>query len=561
MSETLRETQAHRQSSFKKGIDTEDSRRRRDDMQLSIRKQKREDKLQKRRFKNTNLTKLLNEEELDVNVMTEMLLKTDNVNIQENAKKLYSNDYPSIIEAALYFRMLVTRPEPPIGEIINANVVPRLIQLSTASKHPELQHECLWILTNIVSGTSEETRSVVDNGGVPVFIRLMNSDNPKIRDEAVWALGNIAGDSVYYRDMILAFSNEIDVVSLIAKNIAYAPDEEIAQNAIWLASNLVRVRPYPSYEEVAQRIIPALVRVMNYPKKDLTSDLVSDIFWILNYLTDTAEDGEKKINALIKSGLVLKVLEHIQNQPKKSLHLVDPQIQLPGAKIIGNIVSGSDNQTQYLLDNDVLSKIPLLLGSPRKTIRKEAFWTLSNIAAGNRKQIETLIRFKNQLLLSKTIHALGNDSSWEVKKEAAHVLSNILTSDGMKGNQYILLLIDMNAIKPVTELLKSPSVKIIKLGLSILRNILQANDSTPDHFDIPGMIEEVGGLDLIEALQTHENEKVYDMAVDIIETFYNNDAYDRDEYIAPPILPPIPREEQDRFRTFHVPLNAFKYEL
>ena len=63
-------------------------------------------------------------------------------------------------------------------------------------------------------------------------------------------------------------------------------------------------------------------------------------------------------------------------------------------RAVGNIVTGDDAQTQIILNCSVLPCLLDLLSSTKESIRKEACWTISNITAGNKQQIQ--VRFKNQ---------------------------------------------------------------------------------------------------------------------------------------------------------------------
>lgn len=65
--------------------------------------------------------------------------------------------------------------------------------------------------------------------------------------------------------------------------------------------------------------------------------------------------------------------------------------QTPALRSVGNIVTGTDEQTQCVLNAGALRMFPALLCNEKANIQKEAAWTLSNITAGKDTQIQEVI--------------------------------------------------------------------------------------------------------------------------------------------------------------------------
>jgi hypothetical protein len=130
--------------------------------------------------------------------------------------------------------------------VVDCGVVPRLVSFLHCHDRPQLQFEAAWAVTNIASGSSDQTRIVLDNQAVPVLVTLLMSPNEEVREQAVWALGNIAGDSPLCRDMVLSAGALHPLLNILAESKKIT----MVRNATWTLSNFCRGKPPAPFEVV-----------------------------------------------------------------------------------------------------------------------------------------------------------------------------------------------------------------------------------------------------------------------------------------------------------------------
>jgi len=489
--------QGARRRQFKPTIEASDARRKREEQASAIRKNKRIESIAKRR--NTNAT----DEEIPVVPVSERSRE-----IQALSQAVRTGDGKQQYEATLRFRKLLSiENNPPIQEVIDAGVVPIFVNFLQVHQYPQLQFEAAWALTNVASGSAEQTQYVIECGAVPYMRDLLLSPNDDVREQAIWALGNIAGDSPACRDFVL----QHNVLEPVIKSVE-STKTAILRNATWALSNFCRGKPQPEWEMVAPAV-PVLCKLV-YSSDE---EVLTDACWALSYLSDGPNE---RIQAVLETGICRRIVELL-------LHPC-AAVQTPALRTIGNIVTGDDHQTQTALNCQVVPCLLALLGSSKKGLRKEACWTISNITAGNRNQIQSVI---DSHVIPKLI-TLVKGSDFEIKKEAAWALSN--TTSGGSTDQ-IRYLVGQGILDPMCELLTSSDSRLVLVALECMENILKSGESVKNKTGASvnpytSVIESCSGLDNIEKLQQHSNNDIYEKAVGLLETYFGGE---EDQNIAP----------------------------
>ncbi|KAK3012267.1 hypothetical protein RJ639_012178 [Escallonia herrerae] len=505
-----------RKNSYKMGVDAEVARRRREEVVVDIRKKNRDANLQKKRREGlpfppqplleapqTLATTIENRCYLLQNetggYFSCVVQQLESISLM--AQGLWSEDPGSQVDATMQFRKLLSiERSPPIDEVIKAGVIPRFVDSLGRHDLPQLQFEAAWALTNVASGTSEHTQVVIQHGAVPKFVQLLSSASDDVREQAVWALGNVAGDSPNCRDLVLGHGALMPLLAQLNEHSKLS----MLRNATWTLSNFCRGKPPTLFEQV-KPALPVLRQLIHLNDEEV----LTDACWALSYLSDGPND---KIQAVIKAGVCPRLVELLMHP--------SPTVLIPALRTVGNIVTGDDAQTQFVIDNQVLPRLyQLLIQNHKKSIKKEACWTISNITAGNKSQIQAVIEAN---IIPPLVHLLQN-AEFEIKKEAAWATSNA-TSGG--AHEQIRFLATEGCIKPLCDLLVSPDPRIVTVCLEGLENILKVGEVDKEMGMNGGinryaqMVDDCEGLDKIEALQSHDNNEIYEKAVKILERYW-----------------------------------------
>jgi len=372
-------------------------------------------------------------------------------NLQSLLLRCQSDQREEQLDSIKECRKLLSDQNPPIRELVEMGMVPVFVGFLRNDKNQKLQFEAAWILTNICSGTSEQTQEVINCKAVPQLIRLVKSKDEELAEQCVWALGNIAADSPVYRDILLE-ENIIEalVPALDSRRLT------MLKNISWTMSNLCN-GVQANYWGKILKALPKFSRLVYFNDEEI----LKDVCWSLSCISSGTKD---RIQALVQldPAICKRLVELLLNRSSS--------VQHAALITVGNIVTGDDEQTQALIDHKILPKLRRLLSHSKKNILKDTCFTISNIAAGSQNQISAIIDAK---IIPALVLLFTTSSEIDIKAEVTWALANALSNG---TDLHISYLIDQGCVRCLCELLEHYDIITIEAVLEALENVLKVGE-------------------------------------------------------------------------------------
>ncbi|XP_037784719.1 importin subunit alpha-3-like [Penaeus monodon] len=330
-------------------------------------------------------------------------------------------------------------------------------------------------------------------GAIKVLIQLLSSKNTGVREQAVWALGNIVGDGPQCRDRAI----DEGLVKPLVGLLSVTTPASIARQVCWVITNLFRVKHPVISPDERKMCAEAIKRLVAH----FDAKVQADSLWAAAYFADMGPDS---IDELIECGAVKDMVQRLYSQ--------DDKVVTAALRATGSIAAGANHQTEAVVTSGALPIYRDLLSHSNVGIASETAWILSNVTAGTPSQIQMVIDVQVVPALMTAVEKRNE----ELQKEASWALCN-MASGGTE--EQISMLISLGAVSSFCHLLKSQDMALVMLGLEAVSNVFTKSQNEEA---TARLVEGVGGLETLRSLQSSQDPKVAQTASTLLSLFFSS---------------------------------------
>lgn len=369
--------------------------------------------------------------------------------------------------------------------------VSALIPLLDLSIPDEISYLVLSIITKLLSGNSKTTRIAINLISLSEIRNAIHLTKPKTTEQAIWAFGNIAGDSAELRNLLLSTETHTFLIKLCVsgKNLP------ISKALSFFFMNLSRCQSSLPYQDF-ENILYILKIFLQSSDEDVLCNTLSA-------LEVSSKENLKKIQMLLNANILSTILDLSLN----------PSLMISefALRVVGNLSYGDNAQVQQLIDGKILDFLHCALNHGQAIVRKEALYSIGNIIANSAYFLQFIIEHP---VCEAVIEKL-KDTDYSVRKENSFVFYNI----SMLGiaNQ-VKELVKKDVFVGLKHALRTSDPELLKNFLNFVVFALKSDKITCDSLCVDAL-ESSGCIEIIETLQKHMNPVVYSQVAEVLKYF------------------------------------------
>eukprot|EP00792_Barthelona_sp_PAP020_P005622 TRINITY_DN2733_c0_g1_i1.p1 TRINITY_DN2733_c0_g1~~TRINITY_DN2733_c0_g1_i1.p1 ORF type:complete len:547 (+),score=100.63 TRINITY_DN2733_c0_g1_i1:54-1694(+) len=456
----------------KRGIQSLDYRSRRDkDVSLS-RKEFRRQTMEEYR---QEVDKKIEEQFLDV-IQEETIDLLNRIN--EN-----SSETEFDVDLLKELKELIRRSSPhPHKLIIESGIVQNFINFCI-EKSTEISEEIyliVWILNNLCGGSSYITQFCMSHGIIDMLMRLLiENEEPKIKWQAIWCLGNIMSHDIQSRDRVLVYKPLSHVCQFIenlnevmteldydeeSNDAALKDLTQMIETSIWTIYTVFLHTPYPLNQlSIISETLLTMTSAEEVSILKVTLKCLRNIFRANELVHSDNIDSILPADMIVES--VFSLLE--ENFFSNNTDLISSCLA-----VLGNMAHYREfNEIFYEHTPLDIFKSLILEGTVK--CQYGCTWVLSNYCLFSSKHVEAFIESG---IANDIIQLLSCEVS-DIRTESIWCICNAMYSS---SNEQIHWFVENGVISPLVSLLSVQNSQIILLIVEAFKRILE---TSPDYED------------------------------------------------------------------------------
>jgi len=337
-------------------------------------------------------------------------------------------DVAAGLHAMHNLRRVLSRPNPPIGAVVDLNVMTELV-LFLQTPSPQMRAEVTWVLTNMASGGNDATLHVLPSA--PLIIKVIQEGDIALASQGWWALGNIAGDSEQCRGYLRRIGSLSAAMSSLQRaHTALGAAQDIQQAwklcrvVVWALCNLARGGATPFQDFLDHGLIPVLVELLGCSDTETRQE----VLWALAFLSAKEEAA---VGCLISEhSLHRRLCQGASSQTNFS-----DSTSVALLRCLGNLSTGPLEWVDALVQEPAL--LPLLCSvvacdTSHRSVIRDAVWVAGSLlGAGPQHRSAVLSSGLVPLIVDKVLPS----GVFDAQREAVFAIESALRDSSVLGGQ------------------------------------------------------------------------------------------------------------------------------